>query len=81
MNERNFHWERFVDYRGMDLLKPFKFNNSSEGFESLVKKVEMCKKDYNFDKVIAGMEPSGHYWKALGWYLKNHEIVNVLVGV
>jgi transposase len=27
------------------------------------------------------MEPSGHYWRAMGWYLKLHESKPVLVGV
>jgi transposase len=27
------------------------------------------------------MEPSGHYWRALGWYLKLHESQPVLLGV
>ena len=30
---------------------------------------------------MIGMEPSGHYWRALGWYLKLHESKPVLVGV
>nr|WP_277601312.1 transposase [Marinitoga sp. 38H-ov] len=32
-------------------------------------------------KVILGMEPSGHYWKALAWQMKISEEVDYVVGV
>ena len=75
------HWARITDYRGIDLMKPVKVYNNIDGFESLLLKVEKSRAKYGCDQVIIGMEPSGHYWRALGWYLKLHESQPVLVGV
>ncbi|WP_276717022.1 IS110 family transposase [Caloranaerobacter azorensis] len=75
------HWCRITDYRGVDLVKPFKINNNINGFEGLIRKIITCKEKNKLNKVIAGMEPSGHYWKALGWYLKLNENIEELVGV
>ena len=78
---KEIHWARITDYRGVDLTKPVKFHNSIEGFESLLSKIENLRTKHECDQVIVGMEPSGHYWRALGWYLKLHESKPVLVGV
>jgi len=78
---KEVHWARITDYRGIDLMKPFKFYNSIDGFESLLLKVEKSQTKHTCDQVIIGMEPSGHYWRALGWYLKQHESKPVLVEV
>jgi transposase len=75
------HWARITSYRGIDLMKPVKINNNIDGFESLLSKVEKMRIKYGCEQVIIGMEPSGHYWRALGWYLKLHESKPVLVGV
>ncbi|MCL2776220.1 MAG: IS110 family transposase [Oscillospiraceae bacterium] len=75
------HWARITDSRGMELRKPIKVNNSTSGFENLLENVDKMKQKYEAEKVIIGMEPSGHYWRAFGWYLKLHESTPVLVGV
>ena len=67
------HWARFVDYRGMELGKAVSFRSDRDGFEKIVSKVtENCnRKVYRqpFDRVVIGMEPTGHYWKTLASYL------------
>ena len=78
---KDVHWGRITDYRGIDLCKPVKVNNNINGFESLLQKIEKLKIKHSCDKVIIGMEPSGHYWRALGWYLMLHESKPELVGV
>lgn len=78
---KEIHWARITDYRGIELMKPVKVHNSIDGFESLLSKVEKLRVKHCIDQVIIGMEPSGHYWRALGWYLKLHESKPVLVGV
>ena len=78
---KEIHWARITDHRGIDLIKAFRFHNSIDGYESLLAKVEKIRKKHGSDQVIIGMEPSGHYWRALGWYLKLHESEPVLVGV
>jgi len=78
---KDSHWARITDYRGIDLAKPAKVNNNEDGFESLMEKIKKASTAQNCGQVVIGMEPSGHYWRALGWYLKLHPICPVLVGV
>ena len=78
---KDLHWARITDYRGVDLMKPVKVHNNIDGFESLLSKVEKQQQKHGCDQVMIGMEPSGHYWRALGWYLKLHEHKPVLLGV
>ena len=78
---KEVHWARITDYRGVDLMKPVKVHNSIDGFESLLSKTEKMREKHGCKQVMIGMEPSGHYWRALGWYLKLHESKPVLVGV
>jgi len=78
---KELHWARITDYRGIDLMKPVKVHNSIDGFDSLLSKTEKMLAKHDCDQIMIGMEPSGHYWRALGWYLKLHESKPVLVGV
>jgi len=78
---KDLHWARITDYRGLDLMKPVKVHNNMDGFESLLAKVEKLRVKHGCDQVTFGMEPSGHYWRALGWYLYLHESKPVLLGV
>jgi len=78
---KEVHYAQITDYRGSPLVKPVKVHNSIDGFESLVSKVEKLRIKHGCDSVIIGTEPSGHYWRALGWYLKTHESRPELVGV
>ena len=68
-------WARFVDYRGVEVGKAIYFANNRKGFEFIVTKIEeLCNSKVfanSFDKVIIGMEPTGHYWKPLANYLMN----------
>ena len=66
-------WARFVDYRGVEIGKAYKFKNDLQGFESIVAKIqEICNIKilrYPIEQVVIGMEPTGHYWKPLANYL------------
>ena len=66
------HWARITDYRGIDLMKPVKFHNSIDGFEKLLARVEKMRLKYGCDQVMIGMEPSGHYWRALCFPVGHH---------
>ncbi len=70
---KSVHWARFVDYRGMEIGKAVSFKNDRQGFESIVARIReisnMKTVRYPFENVIVGMEPTGHYWKALANYL------------
>ena len=67
-------WARFVDYRGMEIGKAISFNNDREGFEYIVSEIRTKIKTFDAEKVIVGMEPTGHYWKPLANYLMKQKL-------
>lgn len=73
-------WARFVDCRGIEHNKALKFENNRNGFNAILTRIyEICKNE-NFSKVIVGMEPTGHYWKAFAnFLLKQAKITVVMV--
>ncbi len=73
------HWARIFDYRGLELTKGFSFKNNIDGFNRLVGKLSEIKEEKGLEKIIVGMEPTGHYWKALAWFLKEQGVTVVLV--
>ncbi|MDR0302109.1 MAG: IS110 family transposase [Treponema sp.] len=77
------HWARFVDYRGMEAGKTVSFTKDKKGFEKIIAEIEkICKSKIlkePFEKVIIGMEPTGHYWKTLANYLEKKEYTVVCV--
>jgi transposase len=72
-------WARFVNYRGLESGKALKFHNDKHGFDSILASIEAVCKSKQFDNVIVGMEPTGHYWKPLANYLIIHGIKVVMV--
>ena len=73
------HYVRAFNWRGLELSKVFKFKNSFEGFQSFVLWVnDLCCKN-NKSKIIAELEPTGHYWFSLGECLKENNITMVMV--
>ena len=77
---KNYQWARFVDYRGLEIGYALKFKNSKAGFESILAKIQELRNKENCSKVVVGMEPTGHYWKAFAnWLIKQDGITVVLV--
>ena len=74
------HYARAFDYRGVEYSKkPFKFSNTEAGFVTFKAWVLDIKEKHGKDKVIPGMEPTGHYWFNLGKFLQDNEMKPVLV--
>jgi len=63
------HYARAFDYRGIELAKLLKFSNTAEGFELLGRWMQSTCKQHTKTEVIAGFEPTGHYWLTLGDHL------------
>lgn len=75
----NIHHARAFDWRELELSKVFKFKNTFEGFQDFVLWVNnLCCKN-NKEKIIAGLEPTGHYWFSLGERLKENNITIAIV--
>ena len=64
------HYMRFIDQRGYELGKVFSFKNNRDGMQKAVAMIEKVKRDHNLSKAVIGIEPSGHYWKAAGYYFQ-----------
>ncbi|ACL19024.1 transposase IS116/IS110/IS902 family protein [Desulfitobacterium hafniense DCB-2] len=73
------HYARAFDWRGVELGKVFKFENSAEGFKNLYAWIERIKRQAQKDSIVVGAEPTGHYWFGLASYLKEQNIKLVLV--
>lgn len=73
------HYARAFDYRGVELGITLKFYNDDAGFRKFHAWVAEAQNRQKKDKVIVGMEPTGHYWFPLAGYLKESHIKFVLV--
>lgn len=73
------HYARAFDWRGLELGKVFKFNNSFEGFNSFLTWINSISEEYNKECSIIGVEPTGHYWFSLREFLHENKIQLVLV--
>lgn len=76
---KKVHYARAQDYRGIEYGKPLKYENSRKGFESLWKWIKVLQDELQKTKIIFGVEPTGHYWFPLAWFLKSRGIQIVLV--
>ncbi len=72
-------WARFVDCRGVECGKAMYFRNDRTGFEAILARMRQISKENSFADVIVGMEPTGHYWKALANYLMKQEGIHVVL--
>lgn len=74
------HYARAFDWRGFEYSeKAFQFTNTDAGFDELLEWIEEIKVANGKKEILAGMEPTGHYWFNLGEFLKNHHVRLVLV--
>ena len=75
-----YHYARAFDNRGVEYSKKaFKFGNTEDGFEAFKAWILSICKEQSKNKVIPGMEPTGHYWFNLGKYLQDNGMRPVLV--
>jgi transposase len=76
---KHIQWARFTDCRGLEQGKAFKFDNDKNGFDAILAKVYQICNEGNFNDIIIGMEPTGHYWKPLANYLMKQAKVTVVL--
>ena len=72
-------WARFVDCRGVECSKALFFSNDRDGFKKILSKIWQIIKENSFEYAIVGMEPTGHYWKALANFLMKQEHIRVVL--
>jgi transposase len=73
------HVARAQDFRGIQFGKPLTFENTLEGFSSLLNWIDDLKTKQNKLSVVIGMEPTGHYWLPLTYWLKDKGVKVVVV--
>lgn len=76
---KDYQWARFVDFRGIERNCALKFKNNRSGFEAILARIREISKKENFTKVVVGMEPTGHYWKASANWLEKQEGIRVVL--
>ena len=74
------HDIRAFDSRGREFSKKaFEFANNEAGFTEAKAWILMIRDTQHLEKIIVGMEPTGHYWINLASWLMNEGITVVLV--
>lgn len=73
------HVARAQDDRGIEFGKRLFFDNRIEGFELLLDWISRLQKKHEKTHVIFGVEPTGHYWLNLAYFLAAKEYDFVLV--
>lgn len=63
------HYACFVDDRGRVLQKSFSVQQSKDGFESFYQRILKAMKEHGKTEVLVGIEPTGHYWLNLAYFL------------
>lgn len=72
------HFACFVDDRGRVLQKSFSVSQSQDGFESFYQRILRAMKDHDKTEVLVGIEPTGHYWLNLAYFLEERGIPLVI---
>lgn len=73
-------YARAFNWRGIEISpKAFTFADSRDGYERFSGWIYGLQAKLRLDKVIVGMEPTGHYWFGLAQYLESTQIQLVLV--
>ncbi|WP_042144292.1 IS110 family transposase [Paucisalibacillus sp. EB02] len=73
------HVARAQDCRGIEFGTPCYFENSKDGFADFIKWITLIMQEQGMNKVVVGMEPTGHYWLNLAHILKENGIKFVAV--
>lgn len=73
------HFATFVDERGRELKKSFPVYQTQEGFEKLYLTIIEGLKEFGKTEAIVGVEPTGHYWLNLAYFLADRGIPLVIV--
>lgn len=73
------HVARAQDYRGIQFGKALTFENCGEGFQLLLNWAHSLQSRHNKQKLIIGMEPTGHYWLPLAYWLRDQGVRIVVV--
>ncbi|WP_415346337.1 IS110 family transposase [Clostridium perfringens] len=68
---KEFNYASFLNEKGLEINKRFKFKNNYLGFLKLKDNIDKLTYDYNFNynDILIGFESTGHYWINVDWFL------------
>jgi transposase len=69
---KTFNAIGFMDKEGNVLGSCAKLYNNRDGFEEFINLIEGLKTKHHLRDVLIGMEPTGHYWRKLAYFAKDH---------
>ena len=72
------HYACFVDDRGRMLQKAFAVSQSRDGFQQFYQRLLTAMKEHGKTEIIVGIEPTGHYWLNLAYFLEDYGIPLVM---
>jgi transposase len=77
---KEIHVAQATNFRGIVLAaRHLSFTNSKDGFERFGRWINELKQKHRLNKIIIGMEPTGHYWFNLANWLVEQGLNVVLV--
>ena len=76
---KSVHYARAFDFRGIELDKVFKFKSNNIGFNRFLKWTKGIANRHDKDKIIAGVEPTAHYWYTFAQSIMENGIMLVQV--
>lgn len=68
---KELNYASFLNEKGAEIDKRFKFKNNYLGFLKLKDNIDKLTYDYNlkYDDILVGFESTGHYWINVDWFL------------
>lgn len=75
---KKIHWAQAM-YQGQTVGKAFPLENTKEGFENFVEAINARKQELGAHSIVVGMEPTGHYFKPLAYYLQDMGICKLVL--
>ena len=73
------HIARAFNFRGLELGKRCPFTNDLEGMKILLDWARDLQQKYGMKEILIGVEPTGHYWFPMYYYMQQKGIPVVLV--
>ena len=73
------HYARAFDWRGIEVDKVINFKANCRGFNYFIEWAEEVAKKNNKDKIVIGVEPTGHYWYTFARRIVDEEYMLVQV--
>ncbi len=65
------HYARAFNWRGIEVGKVYKCGNCRDQFERFAKWMKQLSDVNGMNKILVGLEPTGHYWFNLGQYMES----------